>query len=208
MKIYDFPLSPNCRKVRAVAYELGLTPEFLPVHLFKGEQHGPGIAALNPNERVPILVDGDFVLWESNAIAAYLASGTPLLPTTARERADVERWADWQLAHFGPAVGKVAFQRLVKPMTGQGQPDPKIIEEGTADYAKFTGVLEASLGSKEYVAGRLSIADFILASIFSIATTVGLETSPFPKVCSWLGRMMARESMKRALSDAQAAMPR
>jgi glutathione S-transferase len=208
MKIYDFALSPNCRKVRAVVYELGLKPEFVPINLFKGEQHRPEVVALNPNERAPILVDGEFVLWESNAIAGYLASGSPLLPTTARERADVERWGDWQLAHFGPAVGKVAFQRLVKPMTGQGQPDPKIVEEGTADYAKFTRVLEASLGDKEYVAGRLSVADFILASIFSIGTTVGLETAPFPKVHAWLGRVMARESMKRALADAQAAMPR
>jgi glutathione S-transferase len=208
MKIYDFALSPNCRKVRAVVYELGLTPEFLPVHVFKGEQHRSDIATLNPNERVPILVDGDFVLWESNAIAAYLASGTRLLPSSARERADVDRWGAWQLSHFGPAVAKVAFQRWVKPMTGGGQPDPAIIEEGTLEYAKFMGVLEASLGSKEYVAGRLSIADFILASIFSVATTVGLETSTFPKVHGWLDRVMARDSMKRALSDAQAAVAR
>jgi glutathione S-transferase len=208
MKIYDFPLSPNCRKVRAIVYELGLKPEFLPVNLFKGEQRNPDVAALNPNARVPILVDGDFVLWESNAIAAYLANGSPLLPTTARERADVERWADWQLAHLGPAIGKVAFQRFVKPLTGQGQPDAAIVEEGIADYKKFTTVLDASLGNKEYVAGRLSIADFILASMFTIAATAGLESAPFPKVNAWLGRVLARDSMKRALADAQAAMPR
>ena len=172
MKIYDFPLSPNCRKVRAIVYELGLKVDFSPVNLFKGEQRTPEVAALNPNARVPILVDGDFVLWESNAIASYLAEGTHLMPTTRRERADVERWGDWQLAHLGPAISKVAFQRLVKPMTGQGQPDAAVVAEGTADYAKFTAVLEASLGQREYVAGRLSIADFILASMFTIGATV------------------------------------
>jgi glutathione S-transferase len=208
MKIYDFPLSPNCRKVRAIVYELGLKPEFLPVNLFRGEQREASLVALNPNARVPVLVDGDFVLWESNAIAGYLAAGSPLLPAAARERADVERWTDWQLSHLGPAIGKVAFQRFVKPLTGQGQPDAKIVEEGSADYAKFTAVLEASLGNKEYVAGRLSIADFILASMFSIAATAGLETAPFPRVNAWLGRILARDSMKRALADAQAAMPR
>jgi glutathione S-transferase len=208
MKIYDHPLSPNCRKVRAIAYELGLQPEFIRLDLFKGEQRKPEILALNPNAKAPILVDGDFVLWESNAIASYLASGSSLLPTAARERADVERWGDWQLAHLGPAIGKVAFQRLVKPMTGQGQPDAKIVEEGMADYAKFTGVLETSLGNKEYVAGRLSVADFILASMYSIAATVGLETAPYPKVNAWLGRVLARDSMKRTLADVQAAMPR
>jgi glutathione S-transferase len=208
MKIYDFPLSPNCRKVRAIVYELGQTPEFVPVHLFKGEQHEPYIVALNPNEKVPILVDGDFTLWESNAIVAYLAHGSALLPTSPRERADVERWADWQLAHMGPAIGKVAYQRLVKPMLGQGQPDAGIVEQGIAEYAKFASVLDASLGDKQYVAGRLSIADFILASVFSLGATVGLEAAPYPKVNAWLGRVLARESMKRALADAQAAMPR
>jgi glutathione S-transferase len=208
MKIYDFPLSPNCRKVRAVAYEVGLEPEFVPINLFKGDQHRPEIAALNPNEKAPILVDGDFVLWESNAIAGYLAHGSALVPTTRRDRADVERWCDWQLAHLGPAVGKVAFQRLVKPMTGQGQPDPKIVEEGTAEYTKFTGVLEASLGNKEYVAGRLSIADFVLASFYSVGATAGLETATFPKVHAWLGRILARDSMKRAIADAQRAAAR
>src|SRR5262245_66322679 len=195
MKIYDFPLSPNCRKVRAIVYELGLTPEFLPVNLFKGDQHAPEIAALNPNTKVPILVDGEFVLWESNAIAAYLANGTSLLPTSPRERAEVDRWADWQLAHLGPAIRKVAFERVVKPLTGQGQPDPKAVEEGIAEYTKFTGVLEASLGRKEYVAGRLSIADFILGAMFSIGTTAGLDTKPYPKVDAWLARVLARDSM-------------
>lgn len=208
MKIYDHALSPNCRKVRAIVYELGLTPEFRHVNVFKGEQRQADIVALNPNTKVPILVDGDFVLWESNAIANYLAEGTPLLPTTRRERADVDRWCAWQLAHLGPAIGKVGFQRVVKPMTGQGAPDAVIVEEGTTEFRRFSGVLDQSLGSREYVAGRLSVADFALASMYTLGATAGLETSEFPKVNAWLGRVLARESMRRALADAQAAMPK
>jgi glutathione S-transferase len=208
MKIYDFPLSPNCRKVRAVVYELGLKPEFVSVNIFKGEARTPEMLALNPNAKLPVLVDGDFVLWESNAIVSYLANGTPLLPTSSRERADVDRWGDWQLAHLGPAIGKVAFERLVKPMTGQGAPDQAIVDVGTADFAKFTAVLEASLGSREYAAGRLSVADFILTSMYTIAATVGLEAAPYPRVNAWLGRVLARDSMKRALADAAAATGR
>jgi glutathione S-transferase len=207
MKIYDFPLSPHCRKVRAVVYELGLTPEFLPVNLFKGEQRSAEILRLNANAKVPILVDRDFVLWESNAIVSYLAHGSALLPTGKRERAEVERWCDWQLAHLGPAIVKVGFQRFVKPLSGQGSPDAKIVEEGCAEYATFTRVLESSLGDREYVAGPLSIADFILAALFSLATTAGLEVSPYPRVGAWLERLLARESMQRALADARAAMP-
>jgi glutathione S-transferase len=208
MRIYDFPLSPNCRKVRAIVYELGLRPEFVSVALFKNEQTRSDVVALNPNAKVPILVDGDFVLWESNAICAYLATGTDLLPTGRRERAEVDRWNSWQLAHIGPAIGKVAFQRLVKPLTGRGQPDAGIVEEGMAEYARFSNVLEASLAGREYVVGKLSIADFVLASMFSIGATVGLETAPYPKLNAWLGRVLGRESMRRALADAQASMPR
>ena len=203
MKVYDFPLSPNSKKVRAVSYELGLQPEFIRVDLFKGEQKSPEILALNPNGRVPILVDGDFVLWESNAIVAYLANGTPLLPSTPRERAEVDRWSAWQLAHIGPAIRKVAFQRVVKPLTGQGAPDQKIVDEGTAEFSDFARMLDGSLGRKEYVAGRLSIADFILGAVFGIGVTAGLETKPYGNVDAWLSRVMSRASMKRALADAQ-----
>ena len=208
MKIHDFPFSPNCRKVRAVVYELGLEVEFLPVNLFRGASRTPEFLAINPNGRVPVLVDGDFVLWESNAIVSYLAHGTSLLPAQRRERAEVDRWTDWQLAHLGPAIRNVAFERVVKPMTGKGQPDAAVVEAGARDYATFSGVLDASLGNKEYVAGRLSVADFVLASVYSLAATVGLETAPFPRVNGWLGRVLARDSMKRVLADAQAAMPR
>jgi glutathione S-transferase len=208
MKIYDFPLSPNSRKVRAIVYELGLTPEFVSVNLFKNEQGQPEFVALNPNAKVPTLVDRDLVLWESNAICAYLAHGTPLVPTGRRERAEVDRWTSWQLAHLGPAIGKVAFQRLVKPMTGQGQPDPRIVEEGMVEYARFASVLETSLDGREYVAGSLSIADFILASIFSLGATVGVEAAPYPRLNAWLGRVLGRDSMRRALADAHASMPR
>jgi|SRR5579859_1132234 len=207
MKIYDFPLSPNCRKVRAIVYELGRPAEFRGVDLFKGEQRAPQVLALNPNTKVPILVDGDFVLWESNAICAYLAQGTPLLPTVPRARAEVDRWCSWELAHLGPAIRKVAFERLVKPLTGRGQPDARVVDEGVAEYTRFASVLDASLGDREHLAGSLSIADFVLASMFSIGATVGLETAPHPRVNAWLARILGRPSMKRALADAQASMP-
>lgn len=208
MRIYENPLSPNCRKVRAVVYELGLEPEYVCLDLFKGEQHRPEIKTLNPNGKVPILVDDDFVLWESNAIINYLANGSKLLPTAPRERADVQRWSDWQLAHLGPAVRKVAFERFVKPLTGQGPADAAVVEQGTAEFRAASSVFDAAIGEREYVAGPLSVADFSLGSMFSMATAVGLDVQPFPRVNAWLQRMTARDSMRRASADAQAAMPK
>lgn len=101
MKLYDFPFSPNSRKVRAVAYELGIALETQRVDLLTGGQRSPEFLARNPNGRVPVLEDGDLILWESTAIIRYLAAGSALLPAARRTAAEVDRWTAWQLAHLG-----------------------------------------------------------------------------------------------------------
>jgi glutathione S-transferase len=208
MKLYDYPFSPNSRKVRAVAYELGVPLDHVNVDLLKGESRTPAFLAKNPNGKVPLLEDGDFRLWESNAIITYLATqygkSTSLVPADPRGRAEVDRWLHWQLAHLGPATSKVAFERVVKKLTGQGEPDAAKIAEGTAEFDTLTAVLDASLEGMEFVAGRLSVADFALASHYGLASTCGLEVAKHRRVDAWLHRMQARDSMKRALADAQA----
>jgi glutathione S-transferase len=206
MRLYDFPFSPNCRKVRAVAYEVGITFEHVPVDLLRGESHTAAFLARNPMGRVPVLEDGDFVLWESTAIVRYLAAGTTLVPTARRTSADVDRWLAWQLAHLQPAMSKVAFERIVKRLTRQGPPDQALIDAGTAEFAAMTAILDEALAGKEYVAGPLSIADFTLAAHYSLAAACGLELSRFTRVESWLARLLARDSMKRALLDAKVSL--
>lgn len=207
MKLYDFPFSPNCRKVRSVAYELGIPLEFETVDLLTGGQQAPAHVARNPNGRVPVLADGDFVLWESMAIIRYLAAGSALIPSGRRVVAEVDRWLSWQLAHLGPAMSTVAFERIVKPLTRRGEPDPARIAEGTAQFEKLTAILDAALADREYVAGPLTIADFALAAHYSLAAASGLEVAKFPRVDSWLARVCARDSMKRALAEAHAGVP-
>jgi len=206
MRLHDFPFSPNCRKVRAVAYEVGIALEHVPVDLLTGEQRSAAFLARNPNGRVPVLEDGDLVLWESTAIIRYLAAGTALLPTARRAAAEVDRWTAWQLAHLGPAMSKVAFERVVKRLTRRGPPDQALIDAGTAEFATMTAILDDALAGREYVAGTLSIADFALAAHYSLAAACGLDVTPWPRVESWLARMLARDSMKRALADAQVAI--
>jgi glutathione S-transferase len=203
MKLYDFAPSPNCRKVRAIAYELDIPLEYVPVNLIRGETRLPAFVAKNPNGRVPLLEDGELLLWESNAIIGYLAAGSALVPNDRRERAEVDRWLAWQLAHLSPAIRMVAFERIVKKLTGQGEPDPSAIARGTEEFGKLSAVLDRSLGNKQYLAGRLSIADFALASHYSIAESCGLDLAAHERVSAWLGRMLSRESWKRALADAQ-----
>jgi glutathione S-transferase len=208
MKLYDFAFSPNCRKVRALAYELAIQLEFVTVDLPKGAQRTPEFLAINPNGRVPVLVDGDLVLWESTAILRYLAvkAKSALVLTSPRAQAEVDRWLSWQLAHLGPAMSKVAFERIVKKVTGQGAPDEAAIAAGSAEFAKLTAILDHGLAGREYLAGTISIADFALAAHFSLAATAGLDISPFPHVNAWLSRVLSRDSMRRALADAHAAM--
>jgi len=208
MKLYQFPFSPNCQKVVALAHEVGTSLELATVDLFKGEARTPALLAKNPNGKLPILEDGDFVLWESTAMLAYIAARagrTDLAPTTLRERADVERWTSWQGAHFGPAIRKVAFERIVKKLGGLGAPDEAVVKQGTEEFAATARVLEQSLGNKEYVCGRLSIADFALAPYAALTASCGLDFEPYPQAKAWLGRMLARESMKKTLAAARGA---
>jgi glutathione S-transferase len=192
--------------VRAVAYELGVVFDHVPVDLLQGESRSPAFLKRNPMGRVPVLEDGDLVLWESTAILRYLAAGTALIPKDPRAAADVDRWIAWQLAHLHPAMSKVAFERIVKRLTRQGPPDQALIDAGTAEFAAMSAILDGALADREFVAGSLSIADFALAAHYSLAAPCGLELSRAPRVQAWLDRMLARDSMKRALADAKVSL--
>jgi glutathione S-transferase len=208
MKLYQFPFSPNCQKVIALAHEVGLPLELVTVELFKGEARSPAMRAKNPNGKLPILEDGDFILWESTAMLAYVAAKAgrlDLAPTTPRERAEVDRWTSWQSAHFGPAVRKVSYERIVKKLLGRGAPDETVVKAGTEEFATTAAVLEQSLGAKEYLCGRLTIADFDLTPYAVLSADCGLDFEPYPKAKAWLGRMTARDSVKKTLAAARGA---
>src|SRR5579864_7803332 len=126
IELYVFPPSPRAFKVLAVANHLGLDYTTHLIDLTKGDQRQPGYAALNPNMRMPTLKEGDYVLWESNAICQYLAAKRPdsgLLPPDRTACIDVTRWQFWDLAHWDPACVPFIFQYLVKRILGVGEPD-------------------------------------------------------------------------------------
>ncbi|MBI3769154.1 MAG: glutathione S-transferase N-terminal domain-containing protein [Deltaproteobacteria bacterium] len=133
MKLHVFPPSPRATKVLALARHLELDVEVRVVDLLNGGQNAPEFAALNPNKRMPVLEDEGFVLWESNAILQYLASKKPrsgVWPADAKGQADVLRWQSWEGAHWFPACAILAFERLIKKVTGQGEPNPAEIARG------------------------------------------------------------------------------
>ncbi|HEX3761057.1 MAG TPA: glutathione S-transferase family protein [Kofleriaceae bacterium] len=209
MKLYTFASSPNCWKVLAAARELSIAVETIQVDLFKGEAKTPAFLARNPNGRVPVLEDDGFVLWESNAILAYLASRQPipsLLPVEPRERADVDRWLYWESTMLSPAVWKVGFEKIIKPIRKQA-PDEAQIAAGTADFAAAARVLDSALIGNEYVTGKLSIADFAIGPFINLATgACGLRIDPYRQLSAWRDHMNARASVQQTMADAQAAM--
>ncbi len=201
MKLYQTPDSPNCLRVRAVAAELEIQLSLVNVDTLKGESRTPDFLKLNPNGKVPVLEDGDFVLWESRSINTYLCSLRPqakLTPIDEKRRAQVEQWMYWQAFHLGPAMQKVIFERVIRKMYNLGSPNEKAIEDGlTATHACFE-IFESSLENDAWICGQLSVADFALASTFIYLDRAELDVSKWRKVSSWFEKIQARPSWQWA----------
>ena len=146
--------SVNVQKVLWCCDELGLAYERIDAGLQFGRNNEPGYLEMNPMGRVPTLVDGDFVLWESNSIIRYLAArygpGT-LEPADLRSRAIASQWMDWQISAFQPAFTKV-FWGLVR--TPPERRDPDAI--AAAKMASFGAakILDDALARNAYLAGN------------------------------------------------------
>lgn len=191
MRLHYCTPSPNSRKVESLFGYLGVSVDRVFVDLFKGAQRNQSFLALNPNGKIPVLEDGDFVLWESHAILVYLASMYPerqLLPGDARGRADVERWMAWLQAHFSPNVGKVMMERVLKKLSG-GTPDEAALAQGTAGFESMARILDQHLAGREFLCGALTIADFALGPWAEAAPTCALGYDNYPSIAAWLERV-------------------
>jgi len=195
MKLYGFPPSPNTWKVRAVAAHLGLPLEIELVDLTKGQQRTSEYLALNPTGRTPVLVDGDFTLWESNAIMQYLASRTAnaLWPNDARVRADIMRWQSWQLAHWSKeGCEPLIFERLVKSVLHLGPPDPAVVAKGSEAFNREARVLDAHLARHACLIGAtVTLADFSVAAPLFYVKEAELPVGGYPHVQEWFARVSA-----------------
>jgi len=210
IELYVFPPSPRAFKVMAVANHLGIDWTLHPVDLVKGEQKSPEFAALNPNMRMPVLKDGDYVLWESNAIGQYLASkkpGSGLLPSDERARLDVTRWQFWDLAHWDPACATFIFEYVVKPVVlASGEPDMVAIARGTEAFCRVADVLDGHLKGRKFVTGdTLTLADFSLGSAMTLAELAHYPLAPYGEIKRWYSTVSALPAWQKTL--AQCARP-
>jgi glutathione S-transferase len=203
MKLYTFPASPNSLRVFAVAHETGQNLEMVPVDLSKGEHMKPEFIKLNPNHKIPTLVDGDFVLWESTAIMLYLAykAGGKLIPTDPKPRAQMHQWISWNTAHLSPACTIFLFENMVKGLLKIGEPDPKQLAKGDEEFARFGAVLNDHLKGRKYLVGNSStIADHHVFASFVHAGGCGLPVAKFPEIQRWSAEMAASAPWQKALA--------
>src|SRR5690606_37005555 len=170
MKLYTLAASPNSLRVTAVAYQVKLPLELVPVDLAKGEQRSPEFARLNPNNKIPVLVDGDFVLYESGAIMHYLAELKPrakLVPKDRQARMLMHQWMYWNATNLGPAAQILVYERLVKKLFGMGEPDPNEIRKGEEGVCRFCRVLNQHLRGRDFLVGdHLPLADHHVVPTF------------------------------------------
>jgi glutathione S-transferase len=188
MDFYMNPLSPNCRKVDAVAKQIGVQLNTKIVDVRKGEHRSPAYLAINPNGMIPALVDGDVTLWESNVIQCYIASKneSDLWPRS-NLRYEIRRWQAWELAHFGAAARQLIFQRVLKPLFGICQADVARCQDEEQSFRRFAAVFDAQLKGKRFVVGdQLTVADFCIAPSLGYAVLARIPIAEFPQIQRWL----------------------
>jgi glutathione S-transferase len=194
-------LSPNTLKLRVALAEAGAAYEYVPVDLAKREQHGPAFLAINPHGKVPVLVEDDFVLPESDAILWYIAERFPearLLGASARERARTLEWCDFASTGLYPPYYDAYFH------TKGGDPEKRVPTLATSGQQKFDralGVLDHVLGRREHLAGAFSIADLGAAAVLRAARErVHYEPAAHPAIEAWYARVTARPAWQKALA--------
>jgi glutathione S-transferase len=210
IELYVFPPSPRSFKVLALAHHLGLDFTTRMVDLRQGEQKAPHYAAVNPNMRVPTLVEDDFILWESNAILQYLAAKKPasgLLPEDLIRRCDVTRWQFWDLAHWDPACAIFVLEYVAKPLVlGTKQPDMAAIAKGTEAFNRAASVLDGHLKGRKFVSGdALTIADFSLGAAMNLADLAHFPMTSFAEIKRWHAGLCALPAWRATLE--QTALP-
>jgi|ERR1700749_4295734 len=207
LKLHAFPPSPRGFKVVAVAAHLGIPHEFVFVDLTAGTQKSPEFTALNPNQRMPVLEEDGWTLWESDAIAQYLASKKPesgMLPKDEKSRADMNRWMFWSGAHWDPACATLIFERFVKAMFGGGGPDPKEVEKGLTSFNRLAAILNAHLKGRKFVLGdQITVADFTLGAPLIATELAGLPVQDYPEIVRWYAQLAALPAWQKALAMGQ-----
>jgi GSH-dependent disulfide-bond oxidoreductase len=201
--LYTFK-TPNGRKVSIALEELGLPYTVKLVDLMKGDQFKPEYLAINPNNKIPAIVDHDapggrpLTLFESGAILMYLAekAGGTLLPSDARGKAEVTQWLMFQMGGVGPMLGQLNFFGRFSPTK-----NAFAIERFQTENRRLLGVLERHLASRDYLASAYSIADIATYPALAVARDFFPELfQTLIHVPHWMHRVGSRPAVQRGMT--------
>lgn len=193
--------TPNGRKVSIMLEELGLPYRTHAINIGKGDQYRPEYVKINPNSKIPSIVDPDgpdgkpVAMMESGAILIYLAGKTgTLLPRSVRGRYDALQWLMFQMGGVGPFFGQVHhFLRAAK------QPVPYAIERYVKETRRLYGVLNEHLKEHEYLADEYSIADIATFPWTARYEWHKTRLEDFPHVKRWFDAISSRPAVQRGM---------
>lgn len=194
--------TPNGRKVSIMLEECGLPYRVQPVDITKGEQFSPGFVAINPNAKIPAIVDlagpdgRPITLFESGAILIYLAAKTgKLLPLDERGKYAALQWLMFQMGGVGPMFGQAHhFLRFASERVSYA------IKRYSAETARLYGVLDRRLGEAEYLAGEYSIADIATFPWVARHEWQQIDLADYPNVRRWHETIAARPAVQRGMA--------
>ena len=194
--------TPNGRKVSIMLEELQLPYRVHPVNIGQGDQFKPEYLKINPNGKIPSIVDPEgpdgkpIALMESGAILIYLAGKTgKLLPAAVRDRYVALQWLMFQMGGVGPIFGQVHhFLRAAKEQL------PYAIERYTRETRRLYGVLEERLKGRDYLAGGYSVADIATYPWVARYEWHRTDLNDFPHVKRWFDAISARPAVQRGMN--------
>lgn len=192
--------TPNGKKVSIMLEEIELPYEVHPINIGQGDQFKPEYLSINPNNKIPSIIDSDgpggkpFPLFESGAILMYLAEKSgKLSPTDMRQRYTVIQWLMFQMGGVGPMFGQANyFFRLEEKV-------PYAIERYHKEALRLYSVLEKALGQNEYLAGKYSIADIATYPWVWRHEMHHVKLEEFPNVKGWYDKISERPAVKRGM---------
>jgi len=190
--IYGDPGSGSRRRVTAAAAAMGIEIELVNIDLFNGESHTPEFLELNPHGLSPVMVDGDFVLYESAAINLYLAekAGSDLAGRTTRERFEILQWMFWSGEQWRIFATLTFDEVVAKRFMGQAT-DETIVKLADDKIRQGAAVLDKHLAEHDYIVGdRLTLADFDIAGPFSQNERTKIPLNEFPNLVAWQRRLL------------------
>jgi glutathione S-transferase len=199
LKIWGREAALNVQKVLWCADELQLPYERLDAGQHYGVVNTPSYLALNPNGRVPTLEDGHFVLWESNAIVRYLAAQYgigKLCPLDTMQRADADRWMDWQATTVFYPTFRTYFITITR--VSASEHDVKKLEAMRIEIAGKLRILDEHLGRVPYVAGDyLTMGDIPIGTVIDKWMRMPIERPCMKNLESYYARLCSREPFQR-----------